>query len=165
MRALAFAMLVACATTPALQAKGGPRGLRASEHMDVARRHDEMAHEQPNLPDPSTTYGYYDTAPWIRRSDASAKHERIADEHRSKAAAREAELLADMKCHRAWMMIAPANMEACPLDLPGIVLDAHGDTNGITVSIVVRDPKLVNELHARATRNLEAGAQLRKGLQ
>jgi len=72
-------------------------------------------------------------------------------------------LLADMKCHRAWMMLAPAGMEACPLDLPGIVLDAHGDTDGITMSIVVRDPKLVDELHARAVRELESGGHLLKG--
>jgi hypothetical protein len=40
-------------------------------------------------------------------------------------------------------------------------LDARGDTNGITVSIVVRDPKLVTELQRRAAHDLEAAAQLR----
>ena len=66
------------------------------------------------------------------------------------------QLIADMKCHRAWMMLAPAGMEDCPLDLPGIQVDARGDTGGISVSIVVRDPKLVDELHRRAAHELEA---------
>jgi hypothetical protein len=66
------------------------------------------------------------------------------------------QLLADMKCHRAWMMLAPAGMEDCPLDLPGIQVDARGDKEGITVSIVVRDPKLVDELHRRAAIELES---------
>ena len=70
-------------------------------------------------------------------------------------------LLADMKCHRAWMMLAPSDMDDCPLDLHGIVLDARDDIDGITGSIVMRDPKLVDELHRRAAHELETGAQLR----
>ena len=66
------------------------------------------------------------------------------------------ELLAAMKCHRAWMMLEPAGMDDCPLDLPDIQLDARGERAVITVSIVVRDPKLVDELHRRADRELEA---------
>ena len=69
-------------------------------------------------------------------------------------------LLADLKCHRAWMMLAPANMETCPLDLPGLVLEAKGDTDGISVSLSVRDPKLVPELQRRAAHDLEMGATL-----
>lgn len=70
------------------------------------------------------------------------------------------QLLADLKCHRAWMMLAPApDMDACPLDLPGLALDARGDREGITVSIVVRDPKLVDELHRRAAHELEVSAR------
>ena len=68
-------------------------------------------------------------------------------------------LLADMKCHRAWMMLAPSlDMDDCPLDLPGLVLDAHGDHDGITVSITVHDLGLVDELHRRAAHELEAAA-------
>jgi hypothetical protein len=66
------------------------------------------------------------------------------------------DVMAAMKCHRAWMMLAPAGMEDCPLDLPGIQVDARGDKEGITVSIVVRDPNLVEELHRRAAHELEA---------
>jgi hypothetical protein len=69
-------------------------------------------------------------------------------------------LLADLKCHRAWMMLAPAGMETCPLDLPGLVLDAKGDTDGISVALSVRDPKLVPELQRRAAHDLEMGATL-----
>jgi len=65
-----------------------------------------------------------------------------------------------MKCHRAAMMLAPSGMEDCPLDLPNVVLDARGDTDGITVSITVRDPKLVPELQRRAAHDLEAAVQL-----
>ena len=72
-------------------------------------------------------------------------------------------LLADIRCHRAWMMLAPSGMDDCPLDLPGIQVDARGDAQGVTLSIVIRDPKLVDELHRRATIELEKGAQLRRG--
>jgi hypothetical protein len=72
------------------------------------------------------------------------------------------QLIADMKCHRAWMMLAPAGMEDCPLDLPGIQVDARGDGEGVTVSIVIHDATLVDELHRRAARELEAATASRK---
>jgi len=65
-------------------------------------------------------------------------------------------LLADMRCHRAWMMLSPAGMETCPLDLAGIHLDAHGDEHGITVTITIADKKLVDELQRRTAHDLEA---------
>ena len=70
-------------------------------------------------------------------------------------------LIARMQCHRAAMLVAPSNMEDCPLDLPGIALDARGDETGITVSIIVRNPGLVPELQRRAAHDLEAAGQLR----
>jgi hypothetical protein len=70
-------------------------------------------------------------------------------------------LLADLKCHRAWMMLSDAAMDDCPLDLPGLTLDVRGDDEGITVLMGIRDPKLVDELHRRAAHDLEAGARLR----
>jgi len=70
-------------------------------------------------------------------------------------------LLADLKCHRAWMMLSGAGMDDCPLDLPGITLDVRGESEGITVLIGIRDPKLVEELHRRAAHDLEAGARRR----
>lgn len=70
-------------------------------------------------------------------------------------------LRADLHCHRAWMMLAPADMDDCPLDLPGLALDVRGDAEGITVSIVVRDATLVGELQRRAAVELESAARQR----
>jgi hypothetical protein len=208
----AIALLAACASAPRSEPRGGPRGLRASEHLDAAREHEEIARHPGGMP---TTYvapdgrGLHGNSgmPWQRRWDTSGEQRRLADVHRSQAAELQDEyekacgsrtleqiamsplqryaiggwptstgmilyldpragtadkLLADMQCHRAWMMLAPSSMEDCPLDLPGIVLDARGDRDGITVLIVERDPKLVDELHRRAERDLEASTQLRR---
>lgn len=66
------------------------------------------------------------------------------------------QLLAAMRCHRAWMMLAPVGMEDCALDLPGLVLDARGDRDGITLAMTVTDPKLISELQRRIAKQLEA---------
>ncbi|HEX7840300.1 MAG TPA: hypothetical protein VF469_22635 [Kofleriaceae bacterium] len=210
MRFFAIAtLLVGCATTPHPEPKGGPRGLRASEHLESARAHDAMARERETWPDtrPAAPGDLRPVAmPWYRSWDTAGEHDRLADVHRAKAAeihaaydeacrdlpANEAQispleaygvggwntttgvilylapeagtadqLLARMKCHRAAMMLAPSSMEDCPLDLPGIAVDARGEEGGITVSIVVRDPNLVTELQRRAAHDLETAAQLR----
>lgn len=67
-------------------------------------------------------------------------------------------LMADLKCHRAWMRLAPANMDACPLDLAGLHVDATGNADGITLTLTVRDPKLIPELQRRVAHDLEMGA-------
>ncbi|HEY5945808.1 MAG TPA: hypothetical protein VIV40_09965 [Kofleriaceae bacterium] len=67
-------------------------------------------------------------------------------------------LMADLKCHRAWMRIAPANMEICPLDLAGLQVDAKGSPDGITLTLTVSDPKLIPELQRRAAADLEVGS-------
>jgi hypothetical protein len=214
MRSLAIACsligLGGCATAPLPEPKGGPRGLRASEHLDAARQHDASARERETWPDTRGS-GPGDmrqpvAIPWFRSWDTGPEHERLAQTHRAKAAELQAQyedacgdmpasaaavspleiygvggwntatgvivylaaeagppddLIAKMKCHRAAMMLAPAGMEDCPLDLPDVALDARGDSEGITISIVVRDPKLVPELQRRAAHDLEAAAQLR----
>ncbi|HEX5061909.1 MAG TPA: hypothetical protein VFV99_21220 [Kofleriaceae bacterium] len=66
-------------------------------------------------------------------------------------------LLADLKCHRAWMRLAPANMDACPLDLAGLLIDARGSGEGITLTLSVRDRSLIPELQRRAAHDLEIG--------
>ena len=71
-------------------------------------------------------------------------------------------LLADMRCHRAWMMLGRTDMDDCPLDLAGIAVNAHGDGQGISVEISVRDPALVPELQRRAARDLEQAAKLHR---
>lgn len=199
MRVIPVLLMAACASTPPYP-KGGPRGLRASEHLEAARTHEQMAR-----------HGFVgredNDVPWSWRWDTAAEDERAAAMHRSQAAALTAEyeqachgqpsaeiatsplhrygvggaptsdgvvlyldpsagsaehLLAGIKCHRAWMMLAPAmDMDNCPLDLPGIVVDATGDAEGITVTIGSRDPDVVAELQRRAARELESSGQLR----
>ena len=65
------------------------------------------------------------------------------------------QLIADLKCHRAWMRLAPANMDACPLDLAGLQVDAKGSGEGITLTLTVTDRTLVPELQRRAAHDLE----------
>jgi len=201
--------LAACATTTVSDPKGGPRGLRASEHIEVAARHDRQARERWTLADsaPMSAAGpdSRDAAavPWFRSWRADADHERIASIHRSEAAHLEAaydeacqglsgvqistsplqrfavngwptatgailylsltagppdQLIAMIKCHRAYMMLAPADMDDCPLDVPGLALDARGASDGITVSLSVKDLSLVPELQRRVSHDLETGA-------
>jgi len=189
-------LLAACATTtPMSTPKGGPRGLRASEHLDVAAQHDQEARNRSIWPRTSAVVvGGADTAgqpvamPWFRSWDTAAEHERLAAIHRSQAATIEAtyedacgdrpvqeaavsplvrygvsgwptangvilylspqagtpdQLLAELRCHRAYMMLGPSHMDDCPLDLPGLELDARGDMDGVTVSLSVKDSALL----------------------
>ncbi len=64
-------------------------------------------------------------------------------------------LVAAMQCHRAWMMLREAGMEDCPLDLPGIAVQAYGDETGISVEIRPLDPAQLPELKRRAAKDLE----------
>lgn len=67
------------------------------------------------------------------------------------------ELMADLRCHRAWMRLAPANMDTCPLDLAGLLVDANGTPDGITLTLTVRDRTLIPELQRRVAHDLELG--------
>ncbi len=208
MRAFLFAIAVAaCATTPTMSTPtGGPRGLRASEHLDAAAQHEAIASHDGMWPD--ATGGNNNgrelspvSVPWVRSWNDAADHARLAEIHRGQAAELQAEyehacgdrpmsevtvsplirfgvggwmtqtgaivylspqagapeaLLAALSCHRAWMMLAPSDMDDCPLDLPGLVLDARGDADGVTVSLGVTDAKLVPELQRRVSVGLEA---------
>jgi hypothetical protein len=70
-------------------------------------------------------------------------------------------LLAMMRCHRAWMMLGRTDMEACPLDVPGLHVSARGDASGIELTMTVDDPSLVDELRRRAAHDLEAALHRR----
>lgn len=205
-RALAFVLLAACGSPPPVTQPGGPRGLRSGEHLEEARRHDELARQRSSWPD-TRSAGPTD-APvgvWFRSWDTT-DHDRMAAIHRGEAKAQNAEfaeaceglapeeitrspiqrfgvggwntatgaivylspnagspdhLLALMRCHRAWMMLGRTDMEDCPLDLPGLAIDARGDAAGVTVSLSVRDAKLVPELQRRAAKDLETAASSR----
>jgi hypothetical protein len=65
------------------------------------------------------------------------------------------QLRAALRCHRAYMMLGSSNMDDCPLDLPGLELDARGDTDGVTVSLGVKDSALISELKRRAAHDLD----------
>jgi hypothetical protein len=194
-----IALVAACASAPSAPPAGGPRGLRASEHLEAARQHDDVALYQPDATAMQAPPGTATTV-WRRTWETSTEQKRLADIHRSIAAALQSEyeqacgsrpldqvavsplerhaiggwptstgmilyldpragapdkVLADLRCHRAWMMLAPSPMEDCVLDLPGIVLDVHGERDVIALSIVVRDRRLLDELHRRAAHALE----------
>jgi hypothetical protein len=69
-------------------------------------------------------------------------------------------LLAELRCHRAWMMLqSNSGMDLCPLDLPGLRIQAHGDASGISVELRVADKALVPELQRRTARDLEVATQ------
>lgn len=192
MRAIIVALISACATTPPPPA-GGPRGLHASDHLDEAHAHDQVAKHR------FAGHEDDDVQPWTRHWDTRHDDEQAAAVHRSQAADLQAayeqackgrtlaqasasplersiggyatattvvfyldrrirspdRLLADLACHRAWMMLAPEDDKDDPLDLPGLVIDANGGVDGIAVSISARDPEIVAELLRRSAHLLE----------
>jgi hypothetical protein len=129
----------------------------ASEHDDLAAMHREEA---------ARLHAAYDEAcaniaperirvsPLVRFGEGGAAIDRgVVVYLRPEISANE--LLAELRCHRAWMMLAEAGMETCPLDLPRLHVQAHGDARGVSVEITVSDPLLVPELQRRAARDLE----------
>lgn len=201
-----LALLVVCSCGSAQRpapTSPGPRGMRASEHLEAARQQHEMAQQTLAYPDVRAGGHVGEppfAPPWMRTWDTRDDHERLAQIHRSAAAQLHAEydeacagrgaaeastsplarfaiagtsitngvtiylsadagtpdhLLADMRCHRAWMMLAPSDMDDCPLDLPDIHVTARGTLEEIEVTITVSDPAVVRELQRRTARELE----------
>ncbi len=68
-------------------------------------------------------------------------------------------LLGELRCHRAWMMLSRADMDDCPLDLPGLHVTARGDATSIELHLTVESPKLIPELQRRAAHDLEIAAR------
>jgi len=68
-------------------------------------------------------------------------------------------LLAEMRCHRAWMMLGRSDMQDCPLDLPGLHVSAHGDATQIELTLTVENASLIPELQRRAAHDLEAAGK------
>ncbi len=211
MRMFPLILLAACATTAPRPPQGGPRGLHANQHRDVARDYDERAREEHSFPvSTALKPGDPDVPPvWYRSWNTSRDYERLARVHRSEAAALEAAyaeacgtrelkkivgsplmrhrvggwntstgvvvylsptagtpevLVADLKCHRAWMMLAPAGgMDNCPLDLPDLQVDARGDQAGVTLVITSREPSVVFELQRRVAKQVEEATHAERG--
>ncbi len=67
-------------------------------------------------------------------------------------------LLAEIRCHRAWMMLAVTGEDVCPLDIANVHIQAHGDKAGISIEISVADPLLVREVQLSAAHDLEVAA-------
>ena len=193
-RALASLVLCGCATTAP---SGGPRGMRAGDHLEAAREHSAAAANRARWPEPGSV------GPGWFTYQRAGEDERLAEMHRSEAARLEAEyqaacgdtpitiasvsplmryaiggtpisdgalvfvstdagtpdqLLAAMRCHRAWMMLGRSAMDDCPLDLPDIELAAHAGPGAIEVSITTRDASKVSELQRRVAADVEAAA-------
>jgi hypothetical protein len=118
MRPFAIAiLLIGCATTPRPEPKGGPRGLRASEHLDAARDHDQMARERAIWPD-SRPAALGDlrpaSAPWYRSWDTAGEHGRLAEIHRAQAAEIHAQY--DEACRD----LPASDAQVSPLEVYGI---------------------------------------------
>jgi len=64
-------------------------------------------------------------------------------------------LLKDLRCHRSWLLMSTGVEQDSPLELPGILVDARGDQDGITLTLTMRDTRQVPELQKRVLRQLE----------
>jgi hypothetical protein len=209
MRTILLVLVAACGANAPEPAEG-PRAIRTKEHLEEARKHDEIARQRSTFPvrtetepgDPTTPLA--PPVPWTRNWDLDNEHERIARAHRGEAAALEASyqeacgtrdmkkvvgspitrhriggwdtengvvvllsthagspetLLADLRCHRAYLLASTAVDQDSPLGLPGLQIDARGDQDGITLTLTVRDSKLLPELRRRIAIQVEETKQ------
>jgi hypothetical protein len=91
-------LAIGCAPTPATThsiANPGSRGLRAGDHLDAARDHERRAQELARWPDARRSEsGRFDdptTGLWYRAFDTAKEERRLAESHRTAAAAQHAE--------------------------------------------------------------------------
>jgi len=71
------------------------------------------------------------------------------------------ELLASMRCHRAWMMLGRTRTDDDALGLDDVQVVVHRTGSAIEVLLTTRDAKLVPELQRRAAADVESAAQRR----
>jgi hypothetical protein len=96
MRRMLLLCLSACGAS-SLQEQPGPRGLRADQHMQVASREADRAAELAHWPErplggpAGNPAEAMVTGAWVGTWDTVAEHQRLAEIHRSSAAAIEAE--------------------------------------------------------------------------
>ena len=86
MRTLALVMLVACgAVSP--EPVQGPRAIRTTEHVDDARKHDEIARSRTSWP--ATADAAVPAKAFVAAWDPDAEHAQMVELHRGEAAANE----------------------------------------------------------------------------
>ncbi len=196
MRLLALVVLAACGTA----SLEGPRAIRTAEHLEEARKLDEVARSRTWLVTEEVTPP---ARPFAFTWNPDADHERVKQQ-RSEVAAVEQDfeaachqhevektigspltrhriggwntedgvvillgvvagpretLLADLRCYRAWL-IAGTGVDKDALALPGLLLDAKGTQDGITLTLTLEDTALIPELQRRVLRQVEASRRL-----
>jgi hypothetical protein len=89
-RQIALLLLAACAG-PTANEKPGPRGLRADQHLEIARREADRGRELAHWPDARPgNPGDQIIGVWSGTWDTTSEHQRMAEIHRSAAAELEA---------------------------------------------------------------------------
>ncbi len=68
-------------------------------------------------------------------------------------------LLADLRCYRAWLTGTGTDKDS-PLSLPGLLLDAKGTQDGITLTLTLKDATSIPELQRRVLRQVEETRKL-----
>jgi hypothetical protein len=168
--------LFSCESIDSIPA-GGPRGLRASDDVEIAKAHQRLA-EALNTSQQDTSERYRQVA---------ASHLRMADElqrtyqsscrglsrpeaqlsplYRYSVGGSRTEdgvaidtrptnmspqaMAEQITCHQSWMMLAPADMEDCPLDLPGINVEVRSAGDALRIDLPASSPAMVQELARR----------------
>lgn len=137
---LAFLLVGACASAPPPPpANPSSRGLRATDHLDEARRQDELAHQASmspdHPPDPTLLLPLAEPMPWMNAT--AAEHEQLAQIHRSAAAKMHAEY--DEACHGR----DAATIEVSPLQK--YAMTASNTANGADL-LLAKDAGPVDKL-------------------
>lgn len=135
----------------------------AADHERMAAYHRSAAAALHAEYDEACPHGAVTVSPLVRYGVGGSPTEDGVTIFLSPDAGDPDKLMADMRCHRAWMMLqAQASMDVCPLDLAGLSVEATGGKEGISVTLHEKDRALVPELQRRAAHDLEQGAALRK---
>jgi hypothetical protein len=167
----------------------GPPAIRTAEHVQEARKHDEIARSRTATP--VTSEPGSPVKPWVAKWDPEAPSDSKAIEaeyaaacgrrevektvgspltrHRvggwntergvvvllSPLAGPEPQLIGDLRCYRAWLLAGTGVEKDSPLAVPGLIVDAKGNQDGIELTLTLRDSRLIPELQRRVSRQVE----------
>ena len=182
MRTLLFVgLLTACPSAMSPAVREGPRGPTASEH-DAAAREYEMRVGESDVRTPAADFERLAQAHRAKAASLEADYEAacaaLPFEKVTSSPFRRyalgsvntetgvllylrgdlepAQLEDEIRCHRAWLMIAPrTTSEDSALDLPGLDIDVQRAPDGLHVSVSLANPRLRPELRRRLARDLE----------